>query len=401
MYLCVFAQENRVITTSGFTLRYLTLENGRNIRLYVQIPHNRLMPNDFEAFTRRFQLYYQLQEDLALQKVSTKQNTKVNWQDTHLTINSNEGFRFYFEVPKSENSPTGIIILEFVDLQESKKHQVSFRIAFAKTKVREEYAIFKENDDFPVINGFVRTNEKFQIRSLQNTYSNFYVTKLKHTYPPAPLPMNISKPVQSKELEVEKTFEVQSNQWQQWEEGLYIIKQDAKAFYGLGIRVESADFPFIRTQTELTEALAYITLANEFKEIQAAKDIKKAVDSFWLTLTKGNVTQAKEIIKKYYRRIRKVNYLFGSFKEGWKTDMGMIYSIFGEPDEVIWDKDSQKWIYIGNHNFQAGRNYSKITFNFLRRPNQFFEDYYVMVRYIEYEEIWNKTVQALRQGIGL
>ncbi|MDW8295580.1 MAG: GWxTD domain-containing protein [Raineya sp.] len=400
--LPIFAQEFRVIATSGFTLRHLVLENGEKLRVFVQIPFNRFMPANTENLTKRFQLFYQLREDLTTTTNNLPiKSAKIEWQDAQLKLDENEGFKFHFDIPKGESSPTGVLILDFVDLQQSQKHQVAFRVAFAKTKVREEYAIFKENDDFPLISGFVRKDEKFQIRNLSSGYSNFYVTKVKHTYSEAKLPMNISKPAQTKDLEVEKTFEVKSNEWQQWEEGLYIIKQAANAFYGLGLRVEPTDFPKIRTKEQLIEAVAYITLGNELKEIQSAEDPKKAIDAFWLTLQRGDVGKAKELVRKYYARIRKANYWFGSFKEGWKTDMGMIYAIFGEPDEVIWEKDSQKWIYIGNNNFQAGKSYTKVTFNFLRRPNQFFEDYYLLVRYVEYEEIWNKTIQALRQGIGL
>ncbi|PKQ67469.1 GWxTD domain-containing protein [Raineya orbicola] len=400
--LLSIAQENRVLTTSGFTLRYLTLDNGDKIRLFVQIPHNRFMPASADKFLQRFELYYQIREDLATAASNLQpKSAKVNWQEAKIKLDENEGIKLGFDIPKSENSPTGLLILDFIDLQESKKHQVSFRVAFAQTKVREMYAIFKENDEFPLISGFVRANEKFQIRSIGGEYSNFYVTKIKHTYPPAQLPMNISKPVQNKELEVERSFEAKSNEWLQWEEGLYIIKQNPNAFYGLGLRIEPADFPKIRTKEQLAEALTYLAVASEIKEIQEAEDLKKAVDAFWLSLSRADVTKAKEMVKKYYARIRKANYLFGSFKEGWKTDMGMIYAIFGEPDEIIWDKDSQRWIYIGNNNFQAGRNYTKITFNFLRRPNQFFEDYYLLVRYVEYDEVWLKTIQALRQGVGL
>lgn len=399
--LLSIAQENRVLTISGFTLRHLSLDNGDKIRLFVQIPHNRYMPADAEQFKQRFELFYQVREDLATTSNLPKKSAKVEWQATKVKVDENEGIKFYLDIPKSENSPTALLILDFVDLRESKKHQVSFRIAFAQTKVREMYAIFRENDDFPLMNGFVRANEKFQIRSIAGEYSNFYVSKIKYTYPAAQLPMNISKPIQNKELEVERNFEVKSNEWQQWEEGLYVIKQNNNAFYGLGLRIEPADFPKVRSKEQLAEALAYLAVASELKEIQEAEDLKKAVDAFWLSLPRGDVAKAKEMVKKYYARIRKANYLFGSFKEGWKTDMGMIYAIFGEPDEVIWDKDSQKWSYIGNNNFQAGRNYTKVTFNFLRRPNQFFEDYYLLVRYVEYDEVWLKTIQALRQGVGL
>ena len=37
----------------------------------------------------------------------------------------------------------------------------------------------------------------------------------------------------------------------------------------------------------------------------------------------------------YYRRVRFANEEFTQYKDGWKTDRGMIYILFGPPNQVF------------------------------------------------------------------
>ena len=56
----------------------------------------------------------------------------------------------------------------------------------------------------------------------------------------------------------------------------------------------------------------------------------------------------------YYRRVRFANEEFTQYKDGWKTDRGMIYILFGPPNQVFYsdfvsfEKASQQWVYYNN-----------------------------------------------------
>jgi hypothetical protein len=56
-------------------------------------------------------------------------------------------------------------------------------------------------------------------------------------------------------------------------------------------------------------------------------------------------------------------------------------------------KEKEVWTYTQNPNF------SEINFTFMRRPNQFLEDHYELVRYPEYEPIWYPIVEEWRSGV--
>ena len=399
-----FAQE-KISGVSAFQARHWILDRDNNLRVYIQIPHNQFTRNtSIDVFKDRFRAYYKIKEDLTENPNWLANGAEIRWEQAYLQIN-NQYIEFLFDIVKSEKSPTGILVLDLIDLKTSQKHQIVFRLAFTKTKIREEYAIFKENNDFPVINGFVQEGEAFMVSNLKKNNIDLFVTRIKQDYTAAIAPMNLSQPAQARTLQVDTTYKIKSNELISiGKQGLYLIRQDTTAFYGIGLRVEPRKYPTIQTKEQLAEALQYITQKQEWQQIEKAEDLKKTVDRFWLALFKGDVKRTRETLRNYYTRVKASNQRFASFKEGWKTDMGMIYIVFGEPDEIIWEKDSQKWIYRGNETqSQAndkGRNFNKVIFTFYRRPNQFFEDYYVLLRYIEYENVWVNMIQAIRQGIA-
>ena len=409
LFLCIcfiksFSQE-KISGVAAFEARYWILDNENNLRVFVQIPHNRFTNNTHtDIFKERFRAYYRIKEDLTDNPNWLANGAEIKWEQVYLK--SDQHFiQFGFDVAKSERAPTGVLVLDLVDLKINQKHQLVFKITFTKTKIREEYAIFKNNDDFPLMNGFVEEGESFVVKNLKNTKIDLFITRIKQNYTAAIAPMNLNQQIQSRTLQVDTTFKIQSGESISiGKQGLYLIRQDTTAFYGIGLRVEPRKYPTIQTKEQLAEPLHYIAFKQELQQIEKSDDLKKAIDRFWLTLFKGNVSRTRETLKNYYNRVKKSNMKYASFKEGWKTDMGMIYIVFGEPDEIIWEKDSQKWIYRGNETQSyandKGRNFNKLIFTFLRRPNQFFEDYYVLLRYIEYENVWLNMVQAIRQGIA-
>ena len=57
------------------------------------------------------------------------------------------------------------------------------------------------------------------------------------------------------------------------------------------------------------------------------------------------MNKAKSVISLYYERVEQANKQFTSFKEGWKTDLGMIYILFGPPWYVDRYLNTMAWSY--------------------------------------------------------
>ena len=138
-------------------------------------------------------------------------------------------------------------------------------------------------------------------------------------------------------------------------------------------------------------ATRYIMAKKEFEFCLQASDKKLAIDDFWLDIG-GSSERAKELIKKYYGRVMEANKLFTSFQEGWKTDRGMIYIVFGAPNKVTKRKDGEIWTY------GEGTNSSSIVFSFIKIINPFSDNDYYLERNETYKDSWYQAVDMWRQG---
>ncbi len=85
------------------------------------------------------------------------------------------------------------------------------------------------------------------------------------------------------------------------------------------------------------EQLRYIANSDEMDTLKKAKEEERLqlwVD-FWRSKDPTPQTVENELQEEYFRRLAYANANFGIFKkEGWTTDMGRIYIIYGHPDEV-------------------------------------------------------------------
>ncbi len=94
----------------------------------------------------------------------------------------------------------------------------------------------------------------------------------------------------------------------------------------------------------MIEPLRYICSNKEFQTITSNPNAKNAVNEFWLNMAKQPEI-AKMLIKNYYHRIEESNQFFTSYLQGWKTDRGMIFTIFGRPNVIYKDQKTETWIY--------------------------------------------------------
>jgi GWxTD domain-containing protein len=170
--------------------------------------------------------------------------------------------------------------------------------------------------------------------------------------------------------------------------GLFLLQKDTLAPQGVPIRAEN-DYPRYSLVQNLAGPLIYICSKQEYDRLEAAKGDKKAFDRTVLSMT-GDPDRAKKLIRNYFRRVELANEYFTSFKEGWKTDRGMIFIIFGLPNEVYRFSDREVWIY-DNEAFD-------ITFDFVKASTIFDPDNYVLLRERKYQTTWYEVIDLWRNA---
>ena len=96
---------------------------------------------------------------------------------------------------------------------------------------------------------------------------------------------------------------------------------------------------------------------------------------FWKDRDPSPGTVVNELMDQYYYRVSYTNEHFTSFSPGWKTDMGMIYILFGPPD------DTQRSFSTGNRNTYETWYYYTINRNFSFYDENGFGDFNLTTPY--------------------
>ena len=189
-------------------------------------------------------------------------------------------------------------------------------------------------------------------------------------------------------LEPDSSFTISNNSTVQFDkEGMYLIQADTTAARGTAIRVVTSPYPRLSQLEDLASALVFISTRDEYEKLQQAGKDKVKFDKVILDITRDK-DRAKNVIRKYFRRVEMANIFFESFKEGWKTDRGMTYIIFGPPDDVARTSNTEIWTYK--------KSKSKFVFN--RSPSIFDPDNFTLQRDKRLMETWYYTIDMWRKN---
>lgn len=161
--------------------------------------------------------------------------------------------------------------------------------------------------------------------------------------------------------------------------------------------VQSENYPSIKTPRELAAPLFYLMDRKEHErlmEIQDPDSLKAAVDRFWLSNIK-NTSQARSVISLYYERVEEANKQFTTFKEGWKTDLGMIYILFGPP----WYVDRYLNTVFWSYSYDRSDPRYNYTFERPTLKNEYYPfDNYLLQRNQGYFNIQYRQIQLWLSG---
>lgn len=151
---------------------------------------------------------------------------------------------------------------------------------------------------------------------------------------------------------------------------------DEEIFKGRAYGIKSENYPAVQTPRELARPLIYLMEDDEYEELLSITNsdtLKAAIDRFWLRNIQ-NSPKAKNVIRMYYERVEEANKQFSNYKEGWKTDRGMIYILFGPPWYVENNLDRRLW------SFSYNRNDPDYNFLFIQRKLK--TEYYPFENYV-------------------
>jgi GWxTD domain-containing protein len=245
-----------------------------------------------------------------------------------------------------------------------------------------------DSDDRPVFETFIQKNSSHNIvGGAPSQEQPWIVSFYSDDFPAAAPAFSEGQARVPSIIKVDSTFLTQQNATNDTT-GLFLIQTDTTSREGFAYRVYD-DYPRYTKLISLSDPLLYVCTKQEAERLKEARGDKKSFDRVILGIT-GNTDRAKDFMRSYFRRVELANQYFHSYKEGWKTDRGMIYIIFGLPDEVYKFTDREVWNYKND--------LYKVTFDFVRSPTLFDPENYVLIRNKKFQETWYQVIDLWRNA---
>lgn len=309
--------------------------------------------------------------------------------EADLKIDSERHWIFEKNIVVPEDQVTSIALLTVMDTRQGDEYTYHIDLKSPYVLDQPDFGAYYANE-ISFDQNYLNKGESLLFKTVKSPtiHSFFYPIKFDVPFPPMETrPADIPK-----ELNVLNMGDFLANIPKELnEEGYYFFQTDTTASTGLILKTTHESFPKVKDWEEMVQMVTYISTRKEHETLLLAEDKKKALDEYWINLTR-NPEIAKELIRNYFRMVEFANILFTDFKEGWKTDRGMVYIVMGPPQEVNFYLDREVWSYAG---MDAS---SKIRFTFARAKTILSPHFYTLNRSRAYQPIWFKNISQWRSG---
>jgi|GEM_PF-5480645 len=149
------------------------------------------------------------------------------------------------------------------------------------------------------------------------------------------------------------------------------------------------NYPTPEVLREGLAAVRYFSSRDEYQRIIESKNQWVEYNNLWVR-TAGDTLRAAERSVMFQSGITRANELFTDFSAGSLTDRGMIWMMFGSPDQVWQDNNTETWSYNSN----AWR--PTLKFNFYKVTGHYGETW-ILKRTLFYGPFWQRQVDLWRE----
>ena len=278
------------------------------------------------------------------------------------------------------------------DLNRHNKQYSFLKVDRKRKPAIQDFFVYHKLNNEPIINSLINESDPLIINHYQYDYDslNVYYFPLAKEVPPPP---DVNDTLLNYYSGYDTTWVayLDSIDYSNFSrKGMYYFSSEPKPQNGFALFNFGKDFPVILTPDELLAPLAYLhTIDSVGKSDTTGKYTKLYVDDFWLKRA-NNMERSRELIKLFYNRVFFANVYFTSYVEGWRTDRGMIYIIYGLPDHIYKSGEEERWIYY--HDAMG----PGITFYFSYQQNPYSLNHFILdrekIKYSDWDtfmELWN------------
>ncbi len=351
-------------------------------------------------YTRKDQLS-PYQSDVRIEyKLHPYGNTKVTVDSSTIVIkdkkriNDNRSIIGNFKIPVKDNKD---YLLKINTRDVNRNSLISKKIYIIKTDKNnpQYFLLVNDSTNHPIFEHYITDSIPLQLHSEYNEDDTVFVKYYKREFNIAAPPfasVNIHSFDYTPDSLVQTIIPRDSFPLiYPSEKGFMLFQAQTDNNRGLTLFRFDKNYPKIINAKGLIEPLRYLCSTAEYKALLNSPTPKKSVDEFWLSRASSK-PRARELIRQYYNRVERANAKYTSYKEGWKTDRGMISIVFGVPTIVRKTVHTETWIYGEENNLMA------LTFIFNRSENPFTANDYKLQRSSNYKSSWYRAVDTWRSG---
>jgi GWxTD domain-containing protein len=362
--------------------------------LHFKINNNQLLytKRDGQDFTSNCLIYYNLFASYNSREIL--ESDSVRFSDVNNDNSDN------FLIGKiNVNVPLGKTFFLRVTVTDLNRNMsVSDILTIDKTSdlTRQNFLVTPKNSNVPLFKNYLKINDTVTVQYKKAETQKLYVKYYNRNFP-LPLPPFSVTEQPHFEYKPDSLFVVESSNQGKvdfipTEKGFYHFQTDTSSHDGLTLFIFSDNFPEIKKAEDMFYPLRFITSKEEYDSIDLSNNLKSEIEKFWLNTTNYDKEKARTIIQKYYARVQKANEQFTSYTEGWRTDRGMIYLIYGKPKSIYKAEYYEAWTY------NEATNLNVYTFSFIKTMNPFTDNDYKLDRSIIYRQEWFLSVDDWRTG---
>ncbi len=347
---------------------------------YLEIDFNQKMYDSYHYLYELHESYHTL---------GIVDSDTLNIEDHILAIKAN---KIFIKLVLPYNEKAEILIIRITDIKTGIDYAYDIPLIENYNFSSDGLMLYEKDTVTPYLQSFTNINKTMMLKSINEHSQPVYCFYYDHYFDEALPPMVIEDQRAGRDLTIDSVFTVQLGEPLTFNrEGLYFFQKDSSSADGITIRVQDKYFPLVKTFDEVLPPLIYISTRTETEQIRTASNPKQAFEDYWIDLVQiPNL--ATSTVSKYYERVEAANYLFTTFEEGWKSDMGLIYIIYGPPNDVYKSEEIIDWVY------SQDLSMPNIRFSFYKVKNVFTDHHYTLLRKKEYDKNWFKSVELWREG---
>jgi len=259
---------------------------------------------------------------------------------------------------------------------------------------RQNFLAFEYDSPSPLFMDRIKSRQRYELVLADTSAKEVFVNYYNPTFSLPPPPFAYYEPGEVDFTPDERfslSVENGNTAFTAGAEGFYHFRLDTTAREGFTLFISASEFPEVTKVRNMLEPFRYLVSGKEYKSIIDSPDLKAEIEKYWINWA-GDRNRARNCIKAYYTRVEMANRYFSSHLEGWMSDRGLIYLIYGEPDKVLKNDVSETWIF-GEEN-----NPLSITFRFSKAYNPFTNNDFRLKREDYYKPSWYRSIEAWRNG---